>query len=256
MSDSRPADFESVAHVFVPDVSTERGVVTGDDARHLLRSLRVRTGETITVADGHGPWRVGRISSLGSDHLEWEATSVARSAPAPRPSIAVAFALGKGDKPERVVRQLTELGVERISPLITERCVLRWDADKRAAALRRFERIVREAAMQSRRETLPRVDPVGSSPGPTPTDLLVGHPTGRPVLDVLTGLADDAPWTVLVGPEGGFSARELGDLGPHELVRVSRTVLRTETAPVALAAVLLAERERRIGPRSGDFHAL
>ena len=78
--------------------------------------------------------------------------------PAADPPVTVAFAPPKGDRPEWAVQKLTELGVDRIVPLVAARSVVRWTGDRAAAPVERLRRVAREAAMQSRRAWLPVVE--------------------------------------------------------------------------------------------------
>lgn len=198
-----------------------------DDRRHLERSLRLRAGDGITVADGAGSWRLARLGPVV------EPEGPVWMEPAPSQTRVVGFAPVKGDRSELIVQKLTELGVDVIVPLVTERSVVRWD-DRRVAKNReRHGRIAREAAMQSRNPRLPRVD--------DPHDLvqfLTAWPdavladpdgSGRPDLLAERG-------AVAIGPEGGFSPAEVAD---RPTVRLPGRILRTETAAIAAAVLLV-----------------
>jgi 16S rRNA (uracil1498-N3)-methyltransferase len=151
----------------------------------------------------------------------------------PDPPVTVAFAVVKGQRPEWAVQKLTEIGVDRIVPLLAARSVVRWPRGESAGQVVRLRRVAREAAMQSRRVWLPEVTgvtpfgEVAAQPGAA-----LAHPGGgppslhRPVL--------------LVGPEGGWDGGEL-DAG-LPLVGLGPSVLRTETAAVVAAAYLCGIR--------------
>ena len=158
------------------------------------------------------------------------------------PGLTVAFALTKGVKPEVVVRQLTELGVDR------DRC--RSSASGRSrvrspnaarSGTARLARVAREAAMQSRRARVPdigRTDPL--------RELLAGagargRRPGRGPARWCPSLPAEG-WTLLVGPEGGFAQAEVDALAHVPRLAVGVHVLRAETAAVAAAAVLTARR--------------
>ena len=138
-------------HLFVDDLEAPR--ITDDD-RHHLAVLRVRAGDPITVSDGAGRWRRCPVRARRRSCRRGDA-SCARSVPA----ITVAFAPVKGDRPEWAVQKLTELGVDRIVVMETERSVVRWQGERAAAQTARLRRISREAAMQSRQCYLPEVVP-------------------------------------------------------------------------------------------------
>jgi 16S rRNA (uracil1498-N3)-methyltransferase len=240
-------DGSPAGHVFVPDV--ERCDLSEHDAHHLFRSLRLRPGETVSVSDGNGRWRLCRVGGGRGDPRLEEAGPIAE-VPRPTPALTVGFALTKGGRPEQVVQKLTELGVDRLVPLVTARSVVRWSQANAAGHLERLRRVAREAAMQSRLAYLPEVLAVHDLTEVADRwphgELAMAHPGGRPI---------SLEWhTVLVGPEGGWDPAELAsglarvDLGP--------TRLRAETAAVAAGVLLTALRAEAIRPRKGDAPGL
>jgi 16S rRNA (uracil1498-N3)-methyltransferase len=236
------AAWPATAHVFLDEL-VDDARVGDDDGHHLARVRRVRAGETVTAADGRGAWRPYDVRAVTRDELVLAAAGRARVEPALTPAIEVAFALTKGAKPETVVQQLTELGVDRIRPFRARRSVVRWDAARAGAAADRLRRVAREAAMQSRRARLPVLDPPGDL-----TDL-AGHPgvvLGDPEAGATTGATGLPPgpsWLAVVGPEGGLEPAEIAQLAPVLRLAVGHHVLRAETAAVAVAAVLVAARD-------------
>jgi len=213
----------SAAHVFVDDL--ELPVVGDDDRHHLARVLRLRDGEPVTISDGEGRWRPCRWTGSGVEPIG-DSTTTPTSV-----ETTVAFGVTKGDKPELVVQKLTELGVMRIVPFVASRSVSRWDENKADRNLERLRRVVREAAMQSRRCTIPVVDPLHAS-----TAEVVRRFVGRVALAEPDGDEPTASTEVLViGPEGGFSPDELA-IAPH--VALPGGILRAETAAIAAGVVL------------------
>ena len=190
--------------------------------------LRLRAGDTVTVSDGAG----GRLVCRFGPALE-PAGEIER-APRPSPPVTVAFAVVKGQRPEWAVQKLTEVGVDRIVPLLAARSVVRWPAGEAGAQVARLRRVAREAAVQSRRIWLPAVEAV------TPFAALaveagaaVAHPGGGPPSLVHP--------LVLIGPEGGWDEAELAAAGVAH-VGLGPSVLRTETAAVVAGALLCALR--------------
>lgn len=219
----------SAPHVFVDDVDAPQ--LSDEDRHHLERVLRVRAGDDLVVSDGRGARRACRFGAA----LE-PTGAITRDEP-PSPAITIAFALTKRDKPELAVQKLTEVGADRIVLVIAERSVARWDDGRAERGVVRLRRVAREAAMQSRRVWLPVVD------GPVAFADAVALP-GAALADMDGAVPTLARPTVLVGPEGGWSAAERGAaasgavptiaLGPH--------VLRAETAAVVAGALLVALR--------------
>jgi 16S rRNA (uracil1498-N3)-methyltransferase len=224
----------AAAYAYVSSV--DEPVLEPADRHHLERVLRVRAGTEITVGDGRGRWRPVVLGA------ELQPLGPVVSEAAARPTLTVGFTVVKGDRPDLVVRALTEVGIDRIVPLHSARSVVRWTGDRRDEAVERLRRVVRSAGMQSRRTWLPEVSAVREL-----ADVIAAG--GDDVALAVPGTRDgvDRP-TVLIGPEGGWTAEELASggrsvaqagLGPH--------VLRTETAAIA-AGVLLVAAFRRPGP--------
>ena len=237
-----PASIDAVAHVLVDTLDDETHI-DGADGHHLARVRRLRSGERATAADGAGQWREYVVTDVADRGLDLRATGPVRIEARATPSLAVAFALTKGSKPEVVVRQLTELGVDRILPVVSTRSVARPVVARVDAFAVRMRRVAREAAMQSRRAWLPEVA------APAPLVHLAGR-TGLLAAEVgappAAALPEPPPegWTLLVGPEGGFDPQELAPLGQMQRLGLGPHVLRAETAAVAGAAVLQAWRRQ------------
>jgi 16S rRNA (uracil1498-N3)-methyltransferase len=234
------------AQVFVEDPA--HPVLSVDDAHHLGRVLRLRAGEEVIVSDGAGHWARTRWSGIGGgtggpgalaawgDGVGPGGDGSVQFEAAPSPALTVAFAPTKGERPEWVVQKLTELGIDRMVPLVSERSVVRWSGARGQGAVQRLRRVAREAAAQCRRVWLPEVsevvrfDALGS----------LGAP-GDVVLAQLSGDRLRASQLVVaVGPEGGWSADELASGLPT--VGFGLSVLRAETAAVTAAALMVSLR--------------
>jgi 16S rRNA (uracil1498-N3)-methyltransferase len=241
-----PAEIPAAAHLFVAsaDDLTDTVEVTGEDGHHLARVLRLRAGEAVTVADGAGAWRpydVADVRPAGAVTLR--AKGDPEREPVLTPRLAVAFALTKGDKPELVIQKLTELGVDRILPVIAEHSISRPDGAKAAALADLWRRIVREAARQCRRGTHPAVEDLA------PLQKLAGHPGlvvaergGRP--PAALGDPPGGEILVVVGPEGGLAPGEAETLRPWARVGLGAHILRAETAAIAAGALFSARATR------------
>ncbi|MGH9008789.1 MAG: RsmE family RNA methyltransferase [Acidimicrobiia bacterium] len=245
-----PADVSASAHLFVASATDLADAVTvgGEDGHHLARVLRLRAGETVTVADGSGVWRPYRVAEVAAAVVHLEAAGAIQQEPAPSERLAVAFALTKGGKPELVVQKLTELGVDRIVPVLGERSVSRPDPDRAGAAAERWRRIAWEASRQCRRATLPAVEDLAPLAG------LSGHPGlvvaergGLPAEGLGSPPGDEI--LVVVGPEGGLTDPEVDALKPWARLDLGPHILRAETAALAAAALLAA---RRLGSGGGS----
>jgi 16S rRNA (uracil1498-N3)-methyltransferase len=239
---SYASSLDSAAQVFLPTLSGD-ATVEGDDGHHLQRVLRLRAGQVVIGADGRGGWRPYAVGALGPGRVELAATAPAEREPEDRPSVAIAFALTKRDKPERVVQQLTELGVDRILAVAADHSVVRWDERQAAQAVARWERVARGAAEQSRRARLPEVGyvpAIGELVGRN--GLFVATLGGRPALDVTLPASGEV--IALIGPEGGFSDPERQMLLGVPTISVGHHVLRAETAACVVGGCLTALRAR------------
>jgi 16S rRNA (uracil1498-N3)-methyltransferase len=225
-------------------------VLTDEDAHHLGRVLRLRDGEEVIAADGRGRWARALWRGMATLEPVRGATGVGgdgavRFEAPTEPALTVAFAPVKGERPEWVVQKLTELGIDRIVPLRTERSVVRWTGTRGQATAEKLRRVAREAASQSRRVWLPEV-----------TDTMpfaaLASLGGRGEV-VLAQLSGDRPTlaqhVVAVGPEGGWSEGELDSGLPT--VGFGLSVLRAETAAVTAGALLASLRTGTVAVAGG-----
>lgn len=218
----------SSAHVFVESVQAP--VLHDDDAHHLSRVLRLRDGESVTCSDGNGSW-VACTWNSG----EVEVSGEVLIATAPSPPLTVAIAPVKGDRTDLVIEKVVEIGIDHIiilSPV--ERSVVRWAANKVPQVMDRYTRIVRAAAMQSRRVFLPTVSGPISLANVTGQGVAFAEPGGTASADAVT--------TLVIGPEGGFSPAEVA-IAPA-LVDLGPSILRAETAAIVGAARMVAHWRR------------
>jgi 16S rRNA (uracil1498-N3)-methyltransferase len=243
----------AAALVFVEDLDSPE--LAEDDARHLGEVLRLKPGERVAAADGAGGWRICEFAgprpamptragrhSARADRYGLEAIGPVQLRERTRPLLEVGFSWAKGARTEWAVAKLVELGLDRLTPLVADRTIVR---PERAGAARRDERlrrIVREAAMQSRRPFLPEIASSQSVDAlvvrSAASDLALAEPGGAPV-------TLSTP-VVLVGPEGGWSPRELA-LVPNK-VSLGDGILRVETAALAAGTLLTALRSAAVAP--------
>ncbi len=232
----------AAAQVFVDDPG--QPVLADEDAHHLGRVLRLRDGEEVIAADGLGRW--ARTAWRGGSGLERLPDAVVQLEARAEPRLTVAFAPVKGERPEWVVQKLTELGIDRIVPLRSERSIVRWTGTRGQATVEKLRRVAREAAAQCRRVWLPELcDTVAFA------DL---HTLGDAGEVVLAQLSGDRPTVsqrvVAVGPEGGWSTSELASGLPT--VGFGLSVLRAETAAVTAGALLASLRTGTVAAVEGS----
>jgi len=214
----------------------------GDEARHLVKVRRVAVGAEVEVFDGRGASAVAEVVQVGRDRVELRVKRLLDGLPPAALKLTLASAIPKGDRFDWLVEKATELGVDRVVPLITERS----SVDPRSAKLDRLRRAIIEASKQCRRDELMTLEePVRwetwlGRPDPKLDHRWLAHPGGTfPWAE--TPLVRGARVAVAIGPEGGFSdgevalARSVG----WETIDLTASILRVETAAMAVSAHLL-----------------
>ncbi|MDO4573872.1 MAG: RsmE family RNA methyltransferase [Planctomycetia bacterium] len=214
--------------------------LSGDEAHHLIHVMRVKAGQGIVLFDGSGAEFDGLISAVRKKEMDVELSTRREVSRENERRLTLAVALPKGDRQKWLVEKITELGVTEFLPLDAEFSV----AKAGAAAAERLGRVVIEASKQCGRNTLLRIaEPISTQKLWTMpaegTLRLLSHPGGVSLGEALSQNAE-APVLAAVGPEGGFSEKEcaLALANGWQAVSLGRRILRTETAAIAIAAML------------------
>jgi len=235
-----PRFFISPNQISGPEIT-----LTDEDVRHIATVLRMKTGDELLLCDGEGTEYATKITQLGRTEIKAQITGSSKR-DVMQPRITLGQGLPKSDKMDLIVQKATELGVASIVPLVTERTIMKIrDEEKRVA---RWRKIAREAAMQSNRPDIPRVEGIRGfsdflrtlAPDPFTLLLLPWEEGTVPVKDVLRRNPDATSIIVLIGPEGGFSqveAAEARSKGFHA-VSLGPNILRTETAAIAALSMV------------------
>jgi 16S rRNA (uracil1498-N3)-methyltransferase len=225
---------------FVDQVRNGRAEISGDDARHLTRVLRVEAGQKFEISDNRNVY-LAEIETARKEHVMFR-TLEKMTAPAPTPKLILLAAIFKFDHFEWMIEKATELGVTRIIPVVATRSEtgLERAAQKR---LDRWRRIALEASQQARRAFLPEIDePVDFD------DALAFQATVRLALDEdpqaprlrapMVDAADSI--AIFIGPEGGWTEEERGEFTTAGWPRASLgpLILRAETAAIAALAII------------------
>ena len=222
----------NVPHVFVNEI--ENPQLGEEDSHHFGKVLRLRHGDRITVSDGEGNWRECLYGST------LEVVGEIFFQPKPEIEITIGFALVKKGKPELIVQKLTELGVNRIVPTLTQRSVVQWSDKKIVENQIRLSRIAREAAMQSRQVYIPEVMETQSfSDLAGKENVTLAHPGGKKLTLKHSFL--------VVGPEGGWTEEEPAG---RECCSLGKSILRSETAAISAGVLLTSLRDGRVSESS------
>ncbi|WP_274651940.1 RsmE family RNA methyltransferase [Paenibacillus humicola] len=247
-----------------------RVVLTGDDARHALRVMRMEPGDRFIASDGASREAVAAVTAADNGRVEAEIIFELPMDGEPKWPVTVAQALPKGDKMELVIQKGTEIGAAAFAPFQSERMIVQYDDKKEAKRLERWSKIAKEAAEQAHRSRIPAVEPVRTWRELTASmaayDLVLfcyekeGGSGGTGLREALNAfrkerLAAGATERglrvmLVVGPEGGFTPREAeeAEAAGAVIVGLGRRILRTETAAMAALACLMYES----GEMGGD----
>lgn len=230
---------------FFTEKIEETHIITGEDARHISRALRMSVGECITLCDKDKTEHICRIEKINDNGVL--VREVSRSECLHEASIDVTLfaALTKGDKMESVIQKSVELGVHSIVPVLTNRCISRPDSRSAEKKRQRYQKIAEQAAMQSQRAIIPEVS--GFCELRTAAEALSAFDKaimfyeggGKPLRELIE--STDKKIAVFTGPEGGYEESEVALLtqsGAYTAT-LGKRILRAETAPIAALAAIM-----------------
>lgn len=248
-----PRFFVSASQIGVRDDGTKTVLIVGDDALHITKSLRMKSGEALCVCDMARREYDCTVVSVGEEVLL--SVNGERECDTEPPYNATLYqALVKGDKFDTVVQKAVECGACRIVPFISDRCVVRLskkDCEKKRV---RWQRIAQEAAKQCGRGILPSVGSLmtfeemlnDAKTADIPLFCYEGEST-RTLPEALAGSTDKNTVSVVVGSEGGFAVNEAKSAEKAGLLSVGlgKRILRTETASSFVLACISYELEQK-----------
>ena len=234
---------------FSDDIAGTTATISGDDAHHISRVLRMKAGDALSLCDGAGHEFDAVITTISQDAIVCALGERRESAAESQVHVTLFQCLPKTGKMELIVQKCTELGVFAVVPVVSARCVVvpNKDYEKKRE---RYHRVALEAAKQSRRAMVPEVLPLTELKkiDPDAFDLfLVAYEdeSGRTLKQALRKTTAPGSIALLIGPEGGLEEGEVTRLTEAGAVSVSlgRRILRTETAGMAMLAQTLYEVE-------------
>lgn len=224
-------------------ITGDRATLSGSEVHHLAGVMRAKVGDEVRLFDGSGTEFTGRIELLKKDRCELAILSRDEVSREPAIAITAGVALPKGDRQKWLVEKLTELGVTELVPLLTRRGVVQ-PGEQAASRLRRS---VIEASKQCGRNRLLEISsPVECGEWFAATDSqslrLLADPAGEPISAVVSSMQNAARVLFAVGPEGGFTPEEVAAAksAGWRSVSLGRSILRIETAAIALSAACIA----------------
>lgn len=220
-------------------------IINGDDAKHISAVLRMKAGDNAVISDNKGTDYLCRLLSGTKEFAEFEIIDKQKNIAEPNIEVTLYQAMPKNDKMDFIVQKATELGVTKIVPFLSKRCVSRPDDKSFGKKLERYNRIAYEAAKQCGRGIIPEVLPIMSYKNAISQlksddlNILFYECGGQPLDKIIADSKRNI--SVFIGSEGGFEQEEV-ELATSKNVKIASLgarILRCETAPVAAISILM-----------------
>ena len=234
---------------FVPQLYNEEMYIEGVDARHISKVLRMQPGDKLQIVSDDGVSAMAEITAIASERVSVRCLEKLAESHEPRVRLVLAQGLAKGEKMDFIIQKAVEMGAYSVIPVAMEHSVVRLDGAKAAKKVERWQKIAESAAKQSKRDIIPKVQPVQSmaemlASGDYETKIIAYECEDRLSLKAALKAAEAAggikELLLIIGPEGGISEGELELARQAGAVPVSlgRRILRAETAGlVAISAI-------------------
>lgn len=217
-----------------------------DELHHLKNVLRLKPTQKITLFNGRGEKALGEIVSLDACEANIQILSMEKMVKT-TPNIILACAIPKRSKFETIIEKATELGVDEIIPLQTQRTEIKIAQDKVNRKATRYLSIAINAVKQCKRTTVPKIHPPMKFPNAL--KLLTENSTvlipslinaRKNLITTLQEYSDQNQFSILIGPEGDFTEKEYADAHQKGAIPVTlgETILKVETAAIASIACL------------------
>lgn len=220
-------------------------LITGEDARHIERSLRMKVQEELTLISPDGVEHSCRISGFSPAGVSVEVHSKKACDREASLQVTLYQSLTKGDKMDLIVQKAVELGVHRIVPVVTSRCVSRPDERSMGKKIQRWQKIALGAAQQSCRGTVPEVaDAMTFETALKDAEgyglSLIFYEGGGESLRTLAG-ENLSSAAIFIGCEGGFDIAEVESAKDAGVIpaTLGKRILRAETAPLAALSAIM-----------------
>lgn len=228
------------------EIISDTYTVTGEDARHMEKSLRMKVGEAVTLVTPSGVECHSEISSFTPSGVEVRILQKTPTCQEADVKVTLYQCLLKGDKMDFIIQKAVELGVDRIVPVVSSRCVSRPDDKSAAKKVDRWQKIALAAAQQSMRGRVPEVAFVMSFSDAVKSASKSGggiifYEGGGESLRKLISEDKKENISIFIGSEGGFELFEVEFAKEHGVVpaTLGKRILRAETAPLAALSVIM-----------------
>lgn len=220
-------------------------LLDGESARHIAKSLRMRVGDMLTVTDGKGNDFGCQIDEITKDTVHLVICYKQASESEPNCKVTIYQGVPKASKLEDIIQKSVELGVYKIVPTLTKRCVSRPDEKGAGKKNARYQKIALEAAQQSGRGIIPKIENQMTLKQAIAQDnseikIVFYEGGGEPINKIVP--TDAKSVSIYIGPEGGFDKDEVEAIVSSGGVQATlgKRILRTQTAPIcALSCIML-----------------
>lgn len=229
------------------NIKNDEIVISDSEEIHHLRDvLRLKVQDEIAVFDGKGNEYLGLIKEVAKNHVRIWQLSPTKKMQESKINITLACALPKKTKFDYIVEKATELGVDAIIPMITERTIVRLDAKRGETKINHWKKIALNASKQANRNIIPVVQPLVTflelikNTGDYDARLLFCLPEKRnKIKDVLEDFIKGRI-LICIGPEGDFSEKEieLARQAKFKFATLGETVLKVDTAAISSIAII------------------
>lgn len=224
--------------------------ISGDDAGHIGRVLRMKPGEQVRISDEEEHAYFCHITEITADQVFLAIDARDEQGTEFAHKVYLFQGLPKSDKMELIIQKAVELGVHEITPVAMRNCVVKLDEKKAASKVKRWQTIAESAAKQSKRTRIPEVHaPVSWKEALSMASeldvMLVPYENERGLAatrEQISSIPSGASIGIMIGPEGGFSPEEIAGTDAFEnmhRISLGRRILRTETAGLATLAMLV-----------------
>lgn len=227
-------------------INGDTAIISGEEAQHISRVLRMKKGDGVTLCDGEGSFYEAVLECFDEKTVTARILSSRKAETEPDVKITVFQGVPKNPKLETIVQKLTEIGAVRLVPVDNVRAVAKLDKENKVERLRK---IAREAAKQSKRGIIPEVSsPISFKAAveeAARADVAIIPYEEEREVSLKKALLGKSPKTisVMIGPEGGFDKEEIKLAQEKGITSVTlgKRILRTETAPLVVASAILYE---------------
>ena len=233
-------------------ISGDLITISGDTARQIITVLRLKEGDHISLLDGTGQEYESQIITLAKNEITARIISAECCIAEPKLQLSLAICLPKGDKLDFIIQKCSELGISELIVVGSERSVAKLSSDKIETKLTRWRKIAMEATEQSGRGRV--IDITILEDIANLADIVKKHPLAlvawedesqSSLKSTLRGNSKIDSIMMIIGPEGGFTQREIDQLraAGAKCVSLGKRMLRCETAAIAACAAIMYEIE-------------